>query len=158
MKKDSEEKKKHQFCTFRIAEHIFGINILDVKEINAESDFTPIFHAPPAVKGYVNIRGQIYLILDLRLILGFKSKELDKSSRLMLFKPNVGESFGVLVDQIGDVVKVRESEIEEDLKNIQNDSEILKKNGLNLEMGVCKLKDRLIVILNSRNLLKSIYQ
>jgi len=157
MKKDSEERKKHQFCTFRIAEHLFGINILDVKEINAETDFTPIFHAPQTVKGYVNIRGQIYLILDLRLILGFKCKEVDKSSRLMLFKPNVGESFGVLVDQIGDVVKVRESEIEVEYKDIHNDSEMLKLSASNLEMGVCKLKDRLIIILNSRNLLKSIY-
>ncbi len=157
MKKNSEERKKYQFCTFRIAEHIFGINILDVKEINAETDFTPIFHAPPTVKGYVNIRGQIYLILDLRLILGFKCKEVDKSSRLMLFKPNIGESFGVLVDQIGDVVKVRESEIEEECKDIHNDSEMLKLSASNLEMGVCKLKDRLIIILNSRNLLKNIY-
>ena len=74
MKKETVETQKRQFCTFWISGRHLGVDVLDVKEINSEINLTPIFHAPKEVIGYVNIRGQIYLILDLRLILGFESK------------------------------------------------------------------------------------
>lgn len=143
---------KHQFCTFRISGRLFGVNILDVKEINPEAYFTPIFHAPREVKGYVNIRGQIYLILDLRLLLGFESKVVDESSRLVLFKPEVGDPFGILVDRIGDVVEVDETQIEDSQEGSEKD----EHRSQELRDGVCKLGEELLVVLNSRNLLKNI--
>ncbi|MDM8550979.1 chemotaxis protein CheW [Desulfobacterales bacterium HSG2] len=147
---------KHQFCTFRISGRLFGVNILDVKEINPEVDFTPIFHAPKKVKGYVNIRGQIYLILDLRLLLGFESKAVDDASRLVLFKPEVGDPFGILVDRIGDVVEVDETQIEDRQAEGQEGSEGDEQRSPELWDGVCKLGDELLVVLNSRSLLRNI--
>jgi len=147
---------KRQFCTFWIAERLFGTDILDVKEINPEIDFTPIFHAPSEVRGYVNIRGQIHLILDLRLLLGFEKKMLDEDSRVVLFKPRVGESFGVLVDSIGDVVEVDESRIEDHRKEKDKHSKNKTRDISELWSGVCKLEKGLLVILNSRNLLRNI--
>ncbi|MCP4347499.1 MAG: hypothetical protein GY795_18495 [Desulfobacterales bacterium] len=147
--------QKRQFCTFLIGEHLFGVDILDVKEINTEIDFTPIFHAPKEVKGYVNIRGHIHLILDLRLLLGFETKKTDEASRLVLFKPDVGESFGILVDRIGDVFEVDETQIEYYHRN-RNDPERAEISISCLKHGVCKLKNVLLIILNSENLLKSV--
>lgn len=147
---------KRQFCTFRIAERLFGVDILDVKEINPEAVFTPIFHAPKEVEGYVNIRGQIYLILNLRLLLGFEKKAVDDASRLVLFKPKVGEPFGILVDSIGDVVDVDVAQIEDHDKNKQGLSKSGKRKSADLWDGVCKLEEGLLVVLNSRNLLKNI--
>lgn len=88
------------------------MDILDVKEVNSEVDYTPIFHAPEEVRGYVNIRGQLYLLLDLRLILGYAGKKVDEESRMVLFKSEVGEPFGILVDKIGDTIIVEEDRIE----------------------------------------------
>lgn len=144
---------KRQFCTFQIAERLFGVDILDVKEINPEAKFTPVFHAPKEVEGYVNIRGQIYLILNLRLLLGFEKKAVDEASRLVLFKPQVEEPFGVLVDRIGDVVDVDVTQIENHDKDDQRDD---KRKSAELWDGVCKLEEGLLVVLNSRNLLKNI--
>jgi chemotaxis signal transduction protein len=147
-------RQKRQFCTFRIAGRLFGIDILNVKEVNQEVGFTPIFHAPKEVKGYVNIRGQIYLILDLRLLLGFEPGDITEKSRVILFKPDVGEPFGVLADQIGDVVEADEGRIETrsayDKKNAKSGKQKLS----DLWAGVCKLEDTLMVILNARNFLK----
>jgi chemotaxis signal transduction protein len=146
--------KKHQFCTFRIAGRLFGVNISDVKEINAKTDFTPIWHAPKEVKGYVNIRGRIHLIFDLRLLLGFEScKITDDKSRLVLFKPEVGESFGVLVDSVGDVVEVDETRLEQGL---EHDSAFTEENSAPLRESICKLEKELLVVLNARNFLKRI--
>lgn len=138
-----------QFVTFYISGRLFGVDINYVKEINTENQFTPIFHAPREIKGYVNIRGQIYMILDLRLLLGFSKSEFLESSRIILFKPSVGESFGVLIDKIGDVVEVKETDIEESLQKLSDN--ISSDLGAKLEHiteGVCKLKNNLLVILN----------
>jgi len=156
MKKEALETKKRQFCTFRLSGRYFGVNILDVKEINPEIDYTPIYHAPEEVKGYINIRGQIYLLLDLRLILGFESKEVDESSRTILFKTEVGEPFGVLVDSIDEIVTVDESRIENRRKENRGLPEGFERRGSDLGNGVCKLENELLVIVNSRNLLKII--
>jgi len=151
------EAEKRQFCTFWISGRHFGVDILDVREINSEVRFTPISHAPKEVKGYVNIRGEIYLILDLALILGFKSEGVSESSRIVLFDSEAGEAFGVVVDSIGDIVTVDAEQIEnrrtEDMGPPEEGSERRK---LDLGGGVCKLEDQLLVIVKSENLLNII--
>lgn len=142
-----------QLCTFRLADQLFGVDILEVKEINRAVDFTPIYHAPREVRGYVNIRGQIRLVLDLRMMLGLPARPLDARSRVVIFKDDVGESFGVLVDDIGDIVKVDESQLEER----RNHEEGPGTPGTHpLIWGEAKLDGTLLVLLNARRLLPTI--
>ena len=148
---------KRQFCTFWLSGRLFGVDILDVKEINKELNFTPIFHAPQQVKGYVNIRGQIHLIINLRILLGYKDKKTDSDSCMIIFKPTVSESFGVLVDKIGDVIKINEDRLE-------GTQAIAKQAGLSetktnlheLIEAVCKLKDSLLLILNAKSFISAL--
>ena len=53
------------YCTFLSAGRLFGVPVLDVKEVTAETRFTRIPHAPEEVLGLVNIRGHIFLALNL---------------------------------------------------------------------------------------------
>lgn len=146
--------KIKQFCTFRLAGRRYGVDILDVKEVNQETAFTKIYHAPKEVMGYVNIRGRIHLILDLRRILGMRGAHVDEKSRLVLFKPNVGESFGVLVDAVSDVVETDESLIESGSIVNEELGADERNEAVDLISGVCRLKDSLLLIINARNLLK----
>ncbi len=154
-KENVEGLKKRQFCSFWLAERLFGVDIIDVKEINRVVSFTPIFHAPDEIRGYVNIRGQIHLVLDLRLLMGFEKGEIFDSSRVVLFKPTVGESFGVLVDKISDVVEVDESVVENRRKTDQNGVEMsdLERRRNNLAAGVCKMENNLLVVLKAEEML-----
>ena len=148
---------QQQFCSFRLAGRLYGVDILDVKEINPETVFTPIFHAPEEVRGYVNIRGQINLVLDLRRLLGFDPRPIDQDSRIVLFKPHVGENYGVLVDQVGDVVSVSQDRIEDrraDSQGVPEGRE--RRNELRAARGVCKLEKELLVILDARAFLTTI--
>ena len=147
-----------QFCTFEVAGRLFGVDILDVKEINAETDFTPVFHAPPDVKGYVNIRGQIHLVLNLRRMLGFAGDEAScsESRRLVIFKPAVGEAFAVLVDRIGDILTVDQAGIEDVESDALGDAKIGDGAQTHLMLGVYKLPDRLLVILDARRFLPTL--
>jgi chemotaxis signal transduction protein len=129
---------------------LYGVNILDVKEISPDVDITPIYHAPKEAKGYVNIRGQIYLILDIRTTLGYEEKEIDNDSRLVLFKPSVADPFGILVDKIGDVVSAMSTQVE---KTKVSDPETA--SGADVMDGVCKLEKSLLVILNPARILGS---
>ncbi|MCL7488124.1 MAG: chemotaxis protein CheW [Desulfobulbaceae bacterium] len=146
----------HRYCTFRLSGRLYGVDIRHVKEINTEIRYTPIFHAPREIKGYINIRGQIYLLLDPRKIFGFADKEIDESSRVVLFMPQVGEPCGVLVDSIEDVVTVDEKMIENRRQNEQKVPEGIERRAADVGEGVCKLKDELLIILNAERLLKSV--
>ncbi len=145
-----------RFCTFRLAGRLYGVDIKDVKEINTEISFTPIFHAPEEIMGYINIRGQIYLLLDPRKIFDFTDKEIDETNRVVLFMPHVGEPFGVLVDSIEDVVTVDENMIENRRQNEQKVPEGIERRAADVGEGVCKLHEELLIILNAERLLKSV--
>lgn len=150
---DKSSNQTRQFCTFRSAQRLFGVEVTDVKEIHPVVKFTPVFHASEAVRGIVNIRGQVHLVIDLRVLLGFESRETDDLSQIILFKPHVGESFGILVDDIGDVAKTDENQIEETGKDGTVRDKSFRRF-TDLIEGVCKLKTELLVVLNSGALLK----
>lgn len=155
-KTETEIQQVKQFCTFWLFGRHFGVDILSVKEISTEVSLTPVYHAPPEVKGYVNIRGQIYLVIDLALLLGHKSEEnSDERRQIVLFKNSVGETFGVLVDKVGDVVEVSESIMEEYQKWSDSDSSLSAKLS-NITEGVCRLEGNLLVILNPETFLPQI--
>jgi len=140
-----------QFLNFYIDKNFFGINILDIKEIIQDFELLPIFHAPNGVRGYVNLRGQIYLIIDLRLSLGITSNTSEKTGKLILVKDRIAGQTGIIVDKIGDIITVDHKTIEIHTETKKKDIEEFKKN--NLVSGVCKLKDNLMVILNINNIL-----
>jgi len=147
---------KRQFCTFHLAGHYFGVDILDVKEIIDEVTLTKIHHAPTEIMGFVNIRGHVHLVLDLRLLLNFSSKSVDESSRVLLFHPKVGESFGVMVDQIGHMVEVEENLIEYRLSDDSASALGRDYRKANLEKGVCKLQNKLLIILDASTFLNAV--
>ncbi len=148
-------KKLRQFITFEIGSNFFGADIRDIKEINEDFFITPVFHAPEGVEGYVNLRGEIYLIINLRVSLGLEIPGgTAKHPYILIFKERAGELFGIIVDSIGDVIDVDENQIElySNASDDVNDN-FQKLNKYNLVEGICKLPDRLMIALRATNLL-----
>lgn len=154
--KKTAETSLHRYCSFRLAGRLYGVDIRDVKEINTETDYTPIFHATKEIKGYINIRGQIYLLLDLREIFGFPSKQIDESSRVVLFMAEVGQLCGVLVDSIEDVVTVDDSLIENRRQQEREVPEGIERRAADVGIGVCKLQQELLILLDARRLVQTV--
>jgi purine-binding chemotaxis protein CheW len=144
------------YCTFRLAGRLFGFNILSVKEVNTHTTFTPVPQAPPAVCGYVNLRGDIALALDLRRLLGLEPARVTADARLLIFKASVGDLFGVLVDQIGDIVLLSEEAIEDWRPDGQAGAVELSEawRAGELVEGIGKLDRELLIILNAHKLLR----
>jgi chemotaxis signal transduction protein len=93
------------------------------------------------------------MALDPRVVLGL-AKGATKETCLILFKPSVGPSFGLLVDEIGDIVAVESEQIE----NFGPDSHELSA-GMSLERAqlitkVCKLPSGLLLVLEPRKFVR----
>ena len=144
------------FCTFRVDGRLFGVDLLAVKEVTAETTYTPIAHAPDEVLGLVNIRGHIFLALDLRKLLAMPRAPMSPASRLVLFKATVGPAFGVVVDQISEIHSV----IVNDQEFTRNSPELsaTQIGRLDLIESLGKLADELLVVLNPRRFLAVVEQ
>ena len=145
------------FCTFRADGRLFGVDILDVKEVAAETTSTRVAHSPDEVLGLVNIRGHIYLALDLRRLLGMPTTVVTGDSRLVLFKPSVGTAFGVVVDEISDI-RAAETDRIEPFNQADHEAAKLDTGRVGLIDSVCQLPDELLVVLNPRRFLAVIEQ
>ena len=148
---------RRSFCTFRLDGRLFGVDILDVKEVTAETTYTRVGHAPDEVLGLVNIRGHIYLALDLRRLLGMPAAEVTGESRLLLFKPSVGSAFGVVVDQISEIQTADANLIEVFTQN-DHENALASVRRVDLIDAVCKLGGELLVVLNPRRFLAVVEQ
>jgi len=148
-----------QMCTFRMAERLFGVDILDVKEVNENVNVTPIYHAPPDVCGYINIRGQILLVVNLHETFGLAHKwkeEPVSGGKIVVFKQSVDEPFGVLVDEVCDVVPIDPKRIVDRSSSMGGDtsgSHELRRIRDEMVIGVYPLERELLLILNARRIL-----
>jgi purine-binding chemotaxis protein CheW len=142
-----------------MANRLFGVNILDVKEVNENTNVTPIYHAPSDICGYINIRGQILLVVNLRETFGFDHGHkvgVGTAGKVVVFKHSVDEPFGILVDEVCDVVSVEQNRIVDRRAGESNASDAIRefrraKDGI--VMGVCPLERELLLVLNARHIL-----
>ena len=143
-----------QYATFTIENRLFGLSLEDVREVNSDLSFTNIFHADPSVRGYMNIRGQIHLVIDMRVLLGAPASTTLENHRVVIFKPSLVETSGILVDKIGDVVKVSSDKIEE--RSGEQSKSLGLKTHADLIKCVCKLENELLVVLDSSAIIDAV--
>lgn len=130
-----------QLYTFQVGAQLFAVRLSDVKEVKSHDEtqgITPVFHAAPQVEGYLNLRGELSLALDLRRMLGLEPAP-GAARDLILFNEHVGPSFGVLVDRAGEIVNAAQDSIEEWREARGGDARFVA--------AVCKNGDTLIPIL-----------
>ncbi|MCH9021966.1 MAG: purine-binding chemotaxis protein CheW [Planctomycetes bacterium] len=129
-----------EFSTFRVGGLLMGIDIRHVQEINRIHDITPVPYAPENVRGVINLRGEVVTVIDLRTTLQMAPAQSSHRNHIVIVNIQE-ESIGLLVDKIADVVITTAAEIEPPPANVSGvDSKYL--------IGVCKLEEELMVILN----------
>lgn len=150
------------FTTFQLNEELFGIDILQVREINKQMDMTVVPHAPEYIRGLINLRGQIVTIFDLTKRIGLEVDD-SKPAHVIILKTEsemqnlrgqdgsedlvfTGDKVGLLVDEIGDVVTVPEENIDLPPANVG------KIDGQYLS-GVIKLDNSLISVISLQKVL-----
>ena len=100
-----------QYVTFRLDGALYGIEVNQVTEILHGEDITNVPLSPTAITGLVNLRGQIATLIDLRNQLHLPPRE-DPREAMMVVVVLDGETLSLMVDSIGDVREVDESDFE----------------------------------------------
>src|SRR5271165_1878238 len=132
-----------QFCTFLLDGCLFGVPVPQVQEVIRFHDVTPVPLAPAAVEGLINLRGQIVLALDLRRRLGLPRRALGTLPINVVVRLAEG-AVSLLVDEIGEVIEVSES-------NFEAPPDTLRGETRNLILGVYKLEGNLLHALDTGN-------
>ena len=118
-----------QFVSFKLEGKLYGLDIRVVTEIHPNVAIVPVPLAPPHIRGLVNIRGQVVLVMDIAVIFGRSPRPVTGKSQIVILKTSSEirkvrglpdefepESFGnkaigFLVDRIGDVVTVSDRQM-----------------------------------------------
>lgn len=141
------------FCSFWLGRNRFGVDVAAIREISAHTACTPVPLAPVAVRGYVNLRGHLYLVLDLRSLLSLPATEQSATGYLIVFQPRVGDALAVYVDRIGDIVGIKEDQV--DRPGEASGETVAAGGGADLVEGVARLDDGLLTILQPRRFLSA---
>jgi purine-binding chemotaxis protein CheW len=134
-----------QYCTFYVDGHYFGIDVLKVQEILRYQEMTRVPLASPVVRGLINLRGQIITAIDLRRRLELKERPAGQLPINIVVQTD-DEAVSLLVDDIGDVLEVAEDCFE-------RPPETLRGTARALIQGAYKLKDRLLLVLDTERAL-----
>lgn len=94
-----------EYLTFKLGEEEYGIDILKVQEIRGYEAPTRIAHAPPFLKGVVNLRGTIVPIIDMRLKFNCAQAEYNGFTVVIILNLRT-RIVGVVVDSVSDVLEL----------------------------------------------------
>jgi purine-binding chemotaxis protein CheW len=132
---------KHQFCTFYVDNLFLGINVQQVQEVIRYQAMTRVPLAPTAIRGLINLRGQIVTAIDMRSWLGLLPRPAHELPMNVVVRD--GENaVSLLVDRIGDVLEVDDEVFELPPSTV-------RASVRGLIMGAYKLPDRLLLILDT---------
>lgn len=98
-------------CMIRLEDQVYGIDMLAIREANQFTQTVKVPGAPPEVLGLVNLRGSLYLLLNVRRMLGLPDRKPGSEDLLIVFRPSQGESFGIVVDSLDDTRVLAERHI-----------------------------------------------
>jgi purine-binding chemotaxis protein CheW len=139
---------QNQLVTFQLGEELYGINIMDVKEIVRVQDIRGIPNAPSYVEGIFNLRSEIIPIINLHKRFHLKkilnSPEDELLSGFIIIDID-GMKLGVIIDRVSRVVTIEKEEI-------QPPPQMLSGIGAEYIQGVVRQEHGYLIILDIRDL------
>ena len=129
-----------EYVTAVIGGQLFGLPISRVQDVFMPERLTRVPLSSVEIAGVLNLRGRIVTVIDMRARLGLARAD-DGKPPMAVGVDLRGESYGLLIDQIGEVLRLPEESREENPVNL--DPRMAKLAG-----GVHRLDGQLMVILD----------
>jgi purine-binding chemotaxis protein CheW len=140
MNTDSADGNLHEYVTGIVGGQLFGVPIRRVQDVFIPERLTRVPLAPPEIAGVLNLRGRTVTLIDMRLRLGLDRRDGDAAS-IAVGVESRNESYGLLVDSVGEVLKF--------------DSSLCERNPINLDprlagvsSGIYRMDGQLMVVLD----------
>lgn len=94
-----------QLLSVRVGDQEFAMTIMAIREIRGWIASTPLPHAPPFIKGMINLRGSVLALIDLALRLGLPHRDPTAASVVVVVES--GDTVvGLLVDAVSDIITI----------------------------------------------------
>ncbi|MCE9600574.1 MAG: chemotaxis protein CheW [Spirochaetia bacterium] len=108
---DEEDTLLGRYLTFSIENRVCGIEVRDVIEIVGLPVVTEVPDMPEFVRGIINLRGKVIPVLDMRRRFLIASRDYDDRTCVVIVSLE-GRLTGLIVDQVREVVKISEDNLE----------------------------------------------
>jgi len=135
------EQTVSEYVTAVVGGQRFGLPILRVQDVFVPDRLTRVPLAPPEIAGLINLRGRIVTLIDMRHKLGLSGGPQSADPLMAVGVECRGESYGLLVEGVGEVLKL--------------DDNLREANPVNLDprlaefsIGVHRLQDQLLVLID----------
>ena len=129
-----------EVVTFTIAGQLFGLSIARVQDVFKPTRITRVPLAGAEIAGVLNLRGRIMTAIDMRRRLDAKRHDTSDAPMAIGIETK-GESFGLLVDAVGEVLKLPQADREPNPVN-------LDRKLAALSAGVYRLDAQLLIALD----------
>ena len=136
-----------EYLTFTLGREEYGIDILKVQEIRGYEPPTTIAHAPPFLKGVINLRGVIVPIVDMRIKFNLGEPSYDQFTVVIIL--NIGRRVvGMVVDGVSDVIQLGSD-------NLRPAPEFAAMLDTRYILGLGTVEGRMIIVLDIERLMLS---
>jgi purine-binding chemotaxis protein CheW len=129
-----------EYVTFTTAGQMFGLPIARVQDVFKVSRITAVPLSGAEIAGVLNLRGRIVTAIHLSHRLGLEARG-DGLPPMAIGIESGAESFGLLVDAVGEVLKLSDSDREANPIN-------LDRKLARVSAGVFRLDGQLLVVLD----------
>lgn len=133
------------YITVFAGEQMFGLAIEGVHDVFIAQKMTPVPKAPPEVAGLLNLRGRVVTAVSLRSRLGLPPRSSEGGSMVVGIERQ-GESYGLLVDSVGEVVSIASTTLEPLPINFD-------RSWASAARGIHRLESALMVVLDIDSIL-----
>ena len=138
--KDTTDVNLVEYVTVTLDDQLFGLPIARVQDVFIPDRLTQVPLAPPQIAGVLNLRGRIVTAIDMRRRLGLPARD-GKMPTIAVGIELKGESYGLLVDAVGEVMKLTKDACETKPANL--DARLAE-----VTAGVYRLDGQLLVVLD----------
>lgn len=130
-----------EFVSLHIGDHLFGACVTDIRDVFVVKGLTQVPGARPEVAGVLNLRGHIVTAIDARRRLGMPARPQGYVDTMAVGVEHKGEVFGILVDRVGEVLRMEDDDFEPNPVN-------LDPAWRDVSFGVYRLEGNLMITLN----------
>ena len=129
-----------RWVTFQLGNEMYGVNVMQVREVLRYTDIAPVPGAPSYVLGIINLRGNVVTVIDTRARFGIPPAEVTDNTRIMIIESEK-HVIGILVDSVAEVADLNTADID-DTPNVRTEA------NAQFISGVCNHQHALLIFID----------
>ena len=113
MRRAGELGKRTEYLAFNLSGDLYAVQIGVIAEILKPPPITEVPSAPREIMGVMSVRGRLVTVIDLRRRLRLQESPTTRRTRILLVGAADAEPIGLLVDEVVQVYRLTDAEIEQ---------------------------------------------